>query len=456
MEVINPYDHSLLYTVSCADKTHVERAVTSARRGLERSRALSCAERAAILRGAASEVANRSDELASIITAETGKPAKAAHKEVQRCVNTLQLSAEEATRIAGETIPFDSYCGGEDRTGYYFYEPLGVVVAITPFNDPLNLVAHKVGPAIAAGNAVVLKPCEQAPSSAIKLAEILLASGLPKGMINVLTGYGSEFGSQLVAHPDVAMVSFTGGEKTGEIIAGDAGVKKLSMELGANSPVIVMPDADLEKAADACASGANWAAGQNCIGVQRIYVQRTICQRFSELLAKATESLSLGDPRDPQNDVGPMISEHEAQRVERWVDEAKAMGAKVLTGGKREGSLFQPTVLINVPASANIVCKEVFGPVVTVLPFDTLGEAIDLANAHPYSIHAAIFTENIKSALLASRKLEAAGVMINDSTDYRLDAMPFGGARRGSMGREGVKFAVKEMMQTKVVCFNLA
>lgn len=455
MSIINPYTSNTVAKVACSQSDHVRRAVSSARQAFEKNRHQPSCERADLLRRTAACVESKLEEFAETISAETGKPISAAKKEVRRCVNTLNLSAEEATRIAGETISFDSFPGGEQRSGYYIYEPLGVIVAITPFNDPLNLVAHKLGPALAAGNSVVLKPSEQAPLSAIKLVQAFIDCGLPAGQVSVLTGYGSEFGSELVASKDVAMVSYTGGEAVGEIIAREAGIKKLAMELGANSPVIVMDDCDVEQAADACVSGSYWAVGQNCIGVQRIYVHRNVYDKFREAFRRKTEQLVVGDPFLESTDVGPMVNEQEAKRIESWVQKALDRNAVLIAGGKRQGAFYYPTALENVPVDAELVCREAFGPVVSLFEFDELDTAIAEANQLEFSIHAAIFTSNIHTAMRVSRELEVAGVMINDSTDYRLDAMPFGGAKRGSMGREGVHFSVREMVQTKVVCMNL-
>jgi glyceraldehyde-3-phosphate dehydrogenase (NADP+) len=454
MAVVNPFTGEILGRVSCATPDDVERAVESAVRGQREMRRLSVADRAAILHRTADALAKKSERFAMMITAETGKPIKASSREVARAVNTLRLSAEEAGRLNGETIAFDSFAGGEGRSGFYIYEPVGVVAAITPFNDPLNLVCHKLGPAFAAGNSVVLKSAEQAPLVAILLVKLFLAAGLPREAINLLTGFGRDFGATLVAHRDVAMVSFTGGAQVGTEIAGAAGIKRIGMELGANSPVIVAADADIEKASMACVSGAFWAAGQNCIGVQRIFVHISIYDAFRDAMTVKTKALTIGDPMSPETDVGPMISEREARRLTEWTGQAVAGGARLLTGGQCEGAIFHPAILEDVPDQARIACQEVFGPVVSLFRYSALDDAIAAANAVDYAIHAAIFTQSIHDAHHAARNLQAGGVMINDSTDYRLDAMPFGGAKRGNMGREGVRFAVREMSQTKVVCFN--
>ena len=454
MKVVNPWSGEALGEVACADVEHVDRAVASAVAGAEAMRALSTGARARILHGAAQALERDADRFAAAITAETGKPIRGAEREVARAVNTLRLSAEEATRLAGETIAFDSVPGGEARSGYYVHEPLGVIAAITPFNDPLNLICHKLGPALGAGNAVVLKPAEQAPLVAIMLARLLLAAGLPDGALQLLTGRGRDFGDALTGHPDVAMVSFTGGASVGRAITRAAGIKRLAMELGGNGPVIVMDDADIAKAADACVAGAFGAAGQNCIGVQRIYVHDAVHDAFRDALVARAHGLRVGDPSDPATDIGPMISADQAERIVAWIAEAVAQGATLLTGGERAGTLVRPTLLANVADDARVACHEAFGPVASLFRFTDLDAAIDAANRADYAIHAAIFTESIRHARHAARRLRVAGVMINDSTDYRLDAMPFGGAGRGNMGREGVRFAMREMSQTKVICFH--
>lgn len=456
MAIANPFTGAPIGRAACADVPDALAAVKSATRGAAAMRALGSGARSAILHRAADALARDAARFARAITAETGKPIAHATREVARAVNTLRLSAEEAVRLAGETLAFDSVPGGEGRSGFWLYEPVGVIAAITPFNDPLNLICHKLGPAFAAGNAVILKPAEQAPFVGVMLAALLLEAGLPAEALNLLTGRGEVFGDTLVAHPGVAMVSFTGGARTGERIATVAGAKRLAMELGANSPVIVAADADLDKAAAACVSGAFSAAGQNCIGVQRIYVHADRYDDFRARFVAATGALAVGDPALPGTRIGPMIGVAEAARLERRVEEARAAGARVLAGGTRDGALFAPTVIENAPDTAALVCEEAFGPVVSLFPFTDLDDAIARANAPHHAIHAAIFTESLRDALHAARRLEAAGVMVNDSTDYRLDAMPFGGAKGGNMGREGVRFAIREMSQTKTVCFNAA
>ncbi|AYG70549.1 aldehyde dehydrogenase family protein [Rhizobium sp. CCGE531] len=451
--VYSPYDGSVLGTIDATDASEINELLARARRGAELSARLPRHERARILEGAARIIESRREAFAETIVREAGKTIVQARKEVLRCVNTLKLSAEEAKRNAGEIVPFDAYVGSEQRQGWFTREPLGIITAITPYNDPLNLVAHKLGPAIAGGNAVLLKPSNLTPFSSIKLVEALVEAGLPPEIITVVHG-DREIVSALVSAREVRMVSFTGGFATGEAISRKAGLKKLAMELGGNAPVIVMNDCDFDKAVEGCVSGAFWAAGQNCIGAQRVLVQAELYERFRDAFVAATNKLKAGDPLKEDTDVGPMISKEVAQRTEAAVNDAIAAGAKLLCGHKREGSLYHPTVLEGTPVTCRLWHEEVFAPVVMLAPFETLDEAVELANEPEYSLHAGIFTSNLNVALDAAARIEAGGVMINDSSDYRFDAMPFGGSKYGSMGREGVRFAYEEMTQPKVVCIN--
>jgi len=370
-------------------------------------------------------------------------------------VNTLRLSADEARRSAGEVIPFDAYAGSENRQGWFTREPLGVIVAITPYNDPLNLAAHKLGPAIGGGNAVILKPSELAPLSALKLVACLLAAGLPPGVVSVATG-GAALGEALVSSREARMVSFTGGFVTGEKIARSAGLKKLAMDLGGNAPVIVLGDCKLDDAVESSISGAFWAAGQNCIGTQRLLVHASVYEAFKRRFIEGTLALNVGNPALQDTDVGPMISGQAAARAKAAVDSALRQGATLLCGNTLDGALYAPTVLEGVSFDSELWCNEVFGPVVVLQRVDSLEEALALANAPAYSLHAGIFTSDLHAALQAAQALETGGVMINDSSDYRFDAMPFGGFKYGSLGREGVRFAYEEMTQPKVVCIRRA
>ncbi|OWJ98238.1 aldehyde dehydrogenase [Pseudomonas sp. A46] len=453
LAVFNAFDGSKIDVVADIPATAAYVLVETAERGAIISRNLSRAERARILEKAATLVEADKNAFASLIVAESGKTIKQARKEVLRCVNTLKLSADEAKRNAGEVIPFDSYVGSESRQGWFTREPLGVILAITPFNDPLNLVAHKLGPAIAGGNAVVLKPSELAPLSAVKLVNALNAAGLPPEVVTVATG-GAALSKTLVANPTIRMISFTGGFETGEKITRTAGLKKMAMDLGGNAPVIVMGDCDLETTVESCVSGAYWAAGQNCIGTQRILVDAAIYDQFKARFVEKSRALVVGDPSCEATDVGPMITEAAAIRAQTVVNEAIQKGADLLLGNVRERSLYYPTVLENVGSDCRVWQEEVFSPVVILQCIDSLDEALEFANSPKYSLHAGIFTNNLHVAMKAAKLLEAGGVMINDSSDYRFDAMPFGGFKYGSMGREGVRFAYEDMTQPKVICLN--
>ena len=455
INVENPYDQSVVDTVPRGTAADMKRALDTAVEGARIARRMSVSQRQEILYGVARIVKENQEDFARTIASEGSKTIREARKEAFRCVNTLTVSAEEARRILGETLPFDSVKGGETKTGYYLRMPIGVIAAITPFNDPLNLVAHKLGPAIAGGNSVVLKPATVTPLSAIKLCQAFMHAGLPAHVLNCVTGHASEVAETLVSDPRVRMISFTGGVEAGEKVVRMAGLKKIGMELGSNSPVIVMADADLDWAAESCVSGAFWAVGQNCIGVQRIFIERSAYDRFAERFVAITRKMKVGRQLEEDTDMGPMITLAEAERVERWIHDAVKRGAKVLTGGKRKGSLVEPTVLANVPDGVQIKCDEVFGPAVVLEPVESLDEAIARSNSVDYGLHGAIFTRDIKQAFKAINELEVGSVIVNDSTDYRLDQMPFGGVKKSGLGREGIKFALQEMTEPKVVCFQL-
>ena len=450
LNVVNPYSGETLETLELADKAEVERIIALAEQGRQLSRDLPRHRRSAILNTTADIIESRADFFASLIAKESGKIISQAQKEVARCQNTLRLSASEASRNSGEIIPFDSYPGSENRFGYYTREPLGIILAITPFNDPLNLVAHKVGPAIAAGNAVILKPSSLTPLSALALAEAFYQAGLPESILSTVTCQRGE-GDILLQEKSIRMVSFTGGMTTGEAITRQTGLKKLAMDLGGNAPVIIMPDCDLEQAVDACVSGAFWANGQNCISAQRLLIHRAIYPQFRAAFIAKTQTLKTGDPLQTSTDIGPMINPASAEKIEGWVTDAINAGGELLCGHQRDGALYTPTVLDKVPHHCQVWQEEVFAPVVLLEPIDNVDQGIRLANALDYSLHAGIFTADMALAIKASQQLQAGGVMINDSSDYRFDGMPFGGFKYGSMGREGVSFAVEEMIQTKTV-----
>ncbi|NQU67219.1 MAG: aldehyde dehydrogenase family protein [Candidatus Marinimicrobia bacterium] len=455
IDVLNPFDGSVIDTVPAGTAEDVHAAIDIAQKGYEINRDIPIHKRISILKKAADLMQARYEELAVTIATEGSKTIQEARKEVGRAINTITISAEEARRINGETIPFDSAEGSENRVGYYYRSPIGIIAAITPFNDPLNLVAHKVGPAIAGGNAVIVKPATVTPLSALKLAECLLDAGLPGEILSVVTGYGNQIGEALVSDPRIRMVSFTGGGEAGERITRLAGLKKIGMELGSNSPVIVLGDADMEKAVESCVSGAFYAVGQNCIGVQRIYINEKIYDDFRNRFVSRTQKYKTGSQLDENTDMGPMITESEAIRVIDWVNESVSQGATCLTGGTRNYTLVQPTVMENMPNAAKLNCQEVFGPVVSLYSVASLEEAVQKSNAVNYGLHAAIFTKDLENAFYAIRHLDVGSVIVNDSTDYRVDLMPFGGVKQSGLGREGIRFALQEMTEPKVVCFNL-
>jgi glyceraldehyde-3-phosphate dehydrogenase (NADP+) len=452
-EVRNPYDAAWVANVAQGEAADVTAATAAAEASLATE--FPAHARHKVLMEAADRLEAQQDVYARTIAREGSKTIREARREPVRAANVLRLAAEEARRIVGETLPFDSRVGSENRVGYYVRVPVGVIAAISSFNDPLTVAAHKVGPALAAGNAVVLKPASATPLSALRLADDLAAAGLPPGRLNVLTGRGEEVGAALVADPRVRMVTFTGSVAAGEQVARAAGIKKLSLELGSNSPAIVLGDADLGAAVPAIASGAFAQAGQNCLGVQRVFVYEPVYEAFRRGFVAHVGRLKAGCSLDEAVDVCAVINEQQALRLESWIREALEAGARVLAGGRREGAVIWPTVLEHVPRGVHLDRDEAYGPVVSLYAVSSLDEAIDRANDSSYGLHAAIFTESLRDAFTAARRLAVGGVIVNDSTDYRLDTMPFGGSKLSGIGREGIRFAIEAMTETRVLCFNL-
>ena len=453
--VYNSYTGDKIGTVPQSTKQDVMHALEVAKIGETIGRKMPALKRIAILKKARTIMEREFDVLSNLIATEGIKTIVQARKEVIRALNTMQLSAEEAGRIIGATIPFNAVPGSEDRTGYETKVSIGVVVAITPFNDPLNLVCHKLGPAIAAGNPVILKPSDYTPLVAIKFGKILFEAGLPKEMLSIITGSPEVFGDSLISDDRIRLISFTGGVEAAKVIQRKAGLKKIVMELGSNSPVIVLSDADLEDAVQYCASGAFFASGQNCVGVKRIFVEETAYDSFINNFSQLTATLKIGSPLSEDIDIGPIISRESIHQIDKFIAESIAHGAKLISGGKTIGNCYTPTIL-EADCNNNIAnCKEVFGPVLTLSKVKNLEEAIACCNKSPFGLHTAIFTNDINNAHKAINELECAGVMINDSTDYRIDAMPFGGVKSSGIGREGVKSAIEAMTETKVVCFKL-
>ena len=455
IEVYDPGNGELVGSVPSASREDVENVLATASKAADIARNMPAHLRMSVLRDVAEQLRQRHEEFAEVIAKEGVKTIREARKEVTRCVETLRISAEEARRLGGEIIAFDQMPGSENRFGYYKRLPVGVIVAIPPYNDPLHLVAHKIGPAIAAGNAVILKPHSSTPLSAKKLVDLFDATELPTGVLQLITGAGAVIGDQLVSDPRVRMVSFTGGPLVGHRILAQAGLKKIGMELGGNCPCIVLGDANMDLAVESTVSGAFWAAGQNCLHVQRIYIQKDHFDDFSERFVTLTQRMKVGDKMDEATDMGPMINDAAALKISEFVADAVALGARILTGGECVGRYYQPTVLDNVSADCRISKEEVFGPVVALYPFGEISAAIDLANDVDYGLQAGVFTRDLATAHRIADGLNCGGVMINDSSDFRIDAMPFGGTRGSGLGKEGVVHAIHEMTELKTYCFNL-
>lgn len=455
MEVHNPFDNSVIDTVPKADAGDLEKALAFAERGAKVMAKLTGYERWKILRKAADTMAARNEELGRTISQEEGKIIAEGRGEANRAVETIMGSAEEAKRLHGETVPLDADPTGAHKFGFTLRVPCGVVAAIAPFNFPLNLVSHKVGPALAAGNSVILKPASDTPLSALKLTEILLESGLPPEGIQCITGSGGEIGDALVADRRIRKVTFTGSREIGDRICHMAGIKKVTMELGSNSPLIIMSDADLNKAATAIALTGYGNAGQTCISTQRVLTGKKVYGDFLSVLKPKVEALTTGNQLDEKSKVGPMVKESEAVRVENWINEAVAGGARLVAGGGRRGAICMPAVVADVHPDMRISRDELFGPAVGVTPFDTIEEAIALANDSVYGLSAGIFTENVEWAMKFAREAEAGNLHINWGTQWRVDLMPYGGLKDSGFGKEGPRYAVNEMTELKMVVFHL-
>lgn len=411
--------------------------------------------RAAILARAASLIDERRERFTETIAREAGKAWKHSAHEVARSVETFTFAAEEAKRLHGETVPMDASAFGDNRIGFYLRAPLGVVSAITPFNFPLNLVAHKVAPALAAGNTVVLKPAEETPLTAVLMADCLREAGLPGGVLELVHGDGPVTGEALVRHPLPAKVSFTGSPPVGAHILQHAGLKRVTLELGNNSGTIVEPDANLDTAVPRCVMSAFANAGQVCISLQRLYVHQDIASTFLDRFLAETRALHVGNPLDRNCDVGPMVSDEAAQRAEQWIGEAVAEGATRQVGGRREGRLVWPTVLTDTRPEMKVMCREAFAPLVSIVFYQDFESALQMLGDSPYGLQAGVYTQDLRKAFRAVAALDVGGVLVNDTSIFRVDHMPYGGNRMSGIGREGVRFAVEEMTNLKFVCFNL-
>ncbi|HVN17105.1 MAG TPA: aldehyde dehydrogenase family protein, partial [Anaerolineales bacterium] len=438
-----------------ARREDLDAAIAAAERAESVMADMPAHKRAEILLRAAALLRERYDDFAKTIAAEAGKAMKFARAEVDRAISTFTIASEEAKRLHGETIPLDAVPAGEGYFGFWTRRPVGVIAAISPFNFPLNLVAHKVAPALAAGNTLVLKPASTTPLAAVKLCQVLEEAGLPAGAINLVIGSGGTVGEWLITDPRVDKITFTGSPPIGAHILAVAGIKKVTLELGNTSPVIVAPDADLDFVAKRCAVGAYYNSGQVCISVQRIYSQKQVYEPFSEKFIKATEAMVVGDPLDERVDVGPMIDSKEVDRIEGWVKEAQTSGAKVLTGGKREGAVYYPTVLTNVNPDMKVVAEEVFAPVASVIQCDDFEESLKQANDTKFGLQVGVFTKDVDRVFKAVKRLNFGGVIINDTPAFRADHMPYGGNRQSGLGREGVRFAMEDMTNIQLVAIRL-
>ncbi|MFP5116204.1 aldehyde dehydrogenase family protein [Bacillaceae bacterium C204] len=450
----SPYTGDVIAEIAMADEKLTKEAIRAAQEAFQVISKMPAFERSAILEKVVELLKERADLAAEVIARESAKPITFAKGEVSRTIETYKFAAEEAKRIHGETIPFDAAPGGVGRIGYTVRKPIGVIGAITPFNFPMNLVAHKVGPAIASGNSIVLKPASQTPLSALFIAEIFKEAGLPDGVLNVVTGSGSVVGEAIIKDDRVQMITFTGSPAVGIGIRNKAGLKKTTLELGSNAAVILDKDTNIDQVIERCILGAFSNQGQVCISLQRIYAHEEVYDQFVEKFAAAAKQLKLGDPLSPDTYISSLISKKETERAIGWIEEAKQNEAAVVAGGKLTDGILEPTVIVNVDPLLKVSCQEVFAPVVIVNKVSSVEEAIGYVNNSRYGLQAGIYTKNIDKALFASEALEVGAVMINDVPTFRVDQMPYGGVKESGTGREGIKYAVEEMTELKLVVWN--
>jgi acyl-CoA reductase-like NAD-dependent aldehyde dehydrogenase len=458
MQVKSPFNGRLIAEVELADESAIDKALDISRRAFnDVMKKMPAYKRAEILAKTAEILGQRKEEFAETIALEGGKPIKDARIEVMRAINTFSIASREALNISGEQIPMDLLAGNDNRLGMVLREPVGVIAAITPFNFPLNLVAHKLAPALAAGNTVVLKPASSTPVASFKLAQALKDAGLPEGVLQIVPCRGAQ-GNALVKDKRVALVSFTGSPEVGWKMRGEvhAGTR-ISLELGGNAALIVHEDADLEAAAAASCRGGYGHAGQTCISVQRVYVQKNIYDKFVKIYKDKVGALKVGDPLDDATDMGPMIDASAVKKTEEMVADAVKSGARVICGGEAaQANLLKPVILENATHQMTVVCQEVFGPVTALMKYDTIDDAINAVNDSDFGLQAGVFTKNMDVAFKAARGIDVGGVIVNDAPTYRADHMPYGGRKESGAGLEGVKYAIHEMTQPKFICLNLA
>lgn len=454
LKVISPYDGSEVGTAFLTPEEEIEEAIQQAQTAFPLIATLPTYERAGILRRMSYGVEARKDELVRLLALEAGKPVKAGQVEVERCIFNLRNASEEAQRIEHEFLDLDLLAASRGRMGLVRRVPIGPIYAITPFNFPLNLVAHKVAPALAVGNTVVQKPSPKTPLCSLLFAEIAQQGGVPAGALNVIN-CSNERAGELSTDDRFRMLTFTGSAAVGWELKSRAGKKRVTLELGGNAGCIIHDDADIDLAVRRCIAGGFSFAGQSCISVQRIFAHRKVYQRFLSNLVESVKALQIGDPLDEKTDVGPMVTEEAAQRVEAWVQEAVSAGAKEHTGGRREGSLVMPMVLTETRPEMKVNCQEVFGPVVTVEPYDSFDKVLGIVNDSPFGLQAGVFTTNLKAAFDAFERLEVGGVIVNDVPTFRTDHMPYGGVKDSGLGREGARYAIEEMTERKLLVLNL-
>jgi acyl-CoA reductase-like NAD-dependent aldehyde dehydrogenase len=454
LDLIAPFTGEKIAEIPQASIGQVDLAIEAAYAKRSIMATMPAYKRAEILENLVQLLKKNKQLAAEIIALEVAKPIKIALGEIDRTIETYKFAAEEAKRIHGETIPMDAAMGGIGRIGYTLREPIGVIGAITPFNFPMNLVAHKVGPAIASGNTIVLKPASQTPLSAFFLAELLDEAGLPKGALNVVTGSGRIVGDRMVSSKKVSMITFTGSPAVGIGIRNKAGLKKVTLELGSNAGLIVDKGVDIDKIIPRCLIGAFSNQGQVCISLQRIYVHRDLYVEFVRKFVEETKKLVCGDPLIPETDISALISSQDLIRSTKWIEEAVSEGAKIAVGGVVEGNVLLPTVILDAKSHSNISCQEVFAPIVHINPISSVEEGIEYINDSKYGLQAGIYTNDIQTALISSHKLHVGGVMINDIPTFRVDHMPYGGVKESGTGREGLKYAVEEMTEMKLVVWN--
>lgn len=454
-QVRNPYDDSLIEEVAEADESAVREAIGRAAAVTGTMAQMPAHQRAAILNNVSRLIERSSAELARLMARESGKPIRYAKGEVSRAVETFAFAAEEAKRIHGETVPLDAAKGGVGKIGYYMRVPVGMVAAITPFNFPLNLVAHKVAPAVAAGCPIVLKPAPMTPLSALRLADLFQEAGLPDGAFSVVVG-GVEVGKWLTTDPRVSMITFTGSPPVARAISEVAGLRRTTFELGGNAAVVVDEGMDAGALVEKLVTGSFAYSGQVCISVQRIYIHRSIFDDFAAQFAARAAAMKMGDPLDEATELGPVITEQAAARVEAWVNEAVSGGAALLAGGPRDGKMMPATVLTGVRPEMRVMCEEVFGPVVNLVPFDSFDDALTQVDDSPFGLQAGVFTRDLNRAMSAVQTLNVGGVILNDAPTFRVDHMPYGGNKDSGIGREGPRFAIEDMTTLKMVVLNPA